>query len=268
MSPRRVLTACALTLVFLSSTPAAAAGPPLISGSCSAIVSGQPGEQLALDPAAVATPIAQELAKLDPLGVLTKAFPGQWAAAGPIPLATVPNGQLQLSGDTIADAVTQRLGQLPLLGPVLQTLTPTVHQTLSSACEILVRVVHPAAAPPAAAPGSPGSPGGTGPAGTGGRSAPAQAAPGTGPAGGGVMFGSPLPDDALVPLSVDGAPGASGADAAPWPPPIAMARRDTRSATALPANRDALSTPTLTALLLLSVVSGLLVHRWVLRGRA
>lgn len=270
MSPRRVLTAGALTLLVMSAAPAVAAEPPITAGSCSATIDGRPGQQLSLSPAAVSAPIARALAQRDPVGALTSAFPGEWAATAPIPLGTVPAGQLQLSGTTIADAVTQRLAQLPLLGPVLQTLGPAVHQTLSAVCGILVRAVPPNAAPPAtpapgspARPGAPAAPGGADSAGHNGLPSPPQ----NGPAGNAVVFGSPLPDEAMFPLTVDGIPGAGLTVAAPQPRAVAATAQTAGSATALPANRDALPTPALTALLLASLVSALLVRKWVFGGR-
>ncbi|HVW43962.1 MAG TPA: hypothetical protein VHC18_21690 [Amycolatopsis sp.] len=272
MPLRRALTAgtLSLSLVFLSSTPAVAETSIPI-GSCSATVDGRPGQQLLLDPAAVAEPITQALTKLDPLGVLTSAFPADWAASGPIPLGTVADSQTQIAGTAIADAVTERLGRIPLLGPVLQTLTSSVHQTLSSRCGILVRPVLPGARPPAAAPGpsgqapAPANPGGTGSPAAGGPAAPA---PDTGPAGGGVVFGSPLPDGALLPLHGGGVPGAGVPIEAQQPVSVVSAPQTAGSAAALPTTRDKVSTSTLTALLLLSLVSALLVRRWVLGGRA
>lgn len=266
MSPRRVLTAGALTILVLSATPAAAAEPAITSGSCTATVDGTPGQQLTLSPAAVAAPIEQALAQRDPLGARTPAFPAQWAAMGPIPLGTVPDGQVQLTGATIADSVTRQLDRLPLLGPVLQTLVPTVHQTLSTVCGMLVRAVPPKNAPPAAPgpavrPVAPANPGGPGSSVSGGP------APATRTGGEAVVFGSPLPGDVLFPLTVDGVPDTGLTVAGPPPPAVAAAAQTSGSAAALPVARDPLPTTALTALLLATLVSALLVRRWVLGGR-
>ncbi|HVV14478.1 hypothetical protein [Amycolatopsis sp.] len=270
MPSRRLLTAgLTLTMLCLTATPAEAADPVLVP-SCSATVTEQPGRQVVLDPAGVTGPIRQALTKLDPLGLLTGQFDTDWAAAGPIPLGTVPEGQAEISGATIADAVTARLGEIPLLGPVLQPLVATVHGTLASLCGILLRGTAPAAAPPASTPGSapqPGSP--TSPGASPSSSSSSARLPDSTASGasGPTVFGSLVPGGALFPLTGSGVPGNGAALDRLQPAALASAPQPAGSAEVLPTRHDALSTSTLTALLLLSVVSALLVRRWVLGGR-
>lgn len=168
---RRLLTAGAMTLTCLSCTPAFAAEPTPLPPlpplpSCQSTVDGQPGQQVTLAPTAVADPVAKALSGVDPLGLLAAPFRATWGAMPPIPLGAVPAGQGAITGDQIADAVTARLGQIPLLGPVLPSLTPAVRGVVAPLCGIVTRGALPVVAPPPAAanppasrPGGPGGPG-------------------------------------------------------------------------------------------------------------
>jgi len=259
------LTAAALALVLAGPTPAVAAEAPVTVAECSATVTGVPGEQLALAPASVTEPVVSALSGLDPLGVLTGTFRSLWAGAAPIPLGTVPVGQVVIPGTRIADAVVTRLGELPVLAPVLAPLVPTVRASLASLCGLVVRGEVPGAPPvTSATPVPPGAAGGSPDAGTpiAGRQWTVAAVPGS-TAGGGAVFGTPIPGQ------LPGAGFPAGAQVPPaggQAPVVLDARRAAGSAEALPAPRgDALSWPVLAGILLLAAVSAQLMRRWGFR---
>ncbi|KDN19203.1 hypothetical protein DV20_26465 [Amycolatopsis rifamycinica] len=233
---------------------------------CSATVTGVPGERLALAPASVTEPVVSALSGLDPLGVLTGTFRSLWAGTAPIPLGTVPAGQAVISGTRIADAVVTRLGELPVLAPVLAPLVSTVRASLASVCGIVVRGEVPGA-PPADPPSTPANPapaGGSPDGGTpiAGRQWTIAAVPGS-TAGGGAVFGTPIPGQ----LPGAGFPAGAEVPQAGGQVPVALdARRSAGSAEALAAPRgDALSWPVLAGILLLAAVSAQLVRRWGFR---
>lgn len=280
MRVRRLLTVGALTLTCLAVTPVAQA-TTVAAPSCSATVEGMPGQRVVLDPAAVTEPVVHALAPLDPLGVLTSGFRSAWADTAPIVVGTIPDGTSEIGGNQVADAVVARLGQLPVLAPVLQTLASGVRGALASVCTLVlhgVGAVPPVVpAPGTPAPGSPapapGQPGGTVKPPVGDDRAPLPVpvgGAGSPSLGSGAVFGSRLPDlmpgGALFPLlgpGVPGSPGTGGADR----PAVVSAPESVGSAETLPTRQDVLSPAVLTALLLLSVVSAQLVRRWVLGPR-
>ena len=267
MRTRILLTVGTLTFV-LAGTPAFAAGSPVTAPGCSSTVAGVPGQQVSLAPASVAEPVVRVLSGLDPLGVLTGTFRTVWASTPPIPVGTVPAGEAEIPGGRIADAVLARLGEIPVLAPVLTPLVSSVRTSLASLCGILVRGQVPGA-PGATTPAEPGQPAGPGaPAGSGTPVAGRQwtVAPVPGPvSGGGAVFGTPIPGQ----LPGAGFPGAAGTgipQAGTEAPVVVEARRSLGSVEALPEQRrDGLSWPVLAAILVLAAVSALLVRRWVLR---
>jgi hypothetical protein len=258
-----------LTFIQLAGTPAFAADSPVTAQGCSSTVAGAPGQQVSLAPASVAEPLVSALSGLDPLGVLTGTFRTVWATTPPIPVGTVPAGQAEIPGARIADAVLARLGEIPVLAPVLTPLVSSVRTSLASLCGILVRGQVPGAPGATAPPAGPGSPAGPGaPAGSGTAVAGRQwtVAPVPGPvSGGGAVFGTPIPGQ----LPGAGFPGSAGSvipQAGTEAPLVVEARRSLGSAEALPEQRrDDLSWPVLAAILVLAAVSALLVRRWVLR---
>jgi hypothetical protein len=271
MRGRHFLAVGAVTLTCLIGAPVATAdtAAPVAAPSCAGTVEGTPGQPVVLDPASVTEPIARALAALDPLGVLTPAFRGAWANTAPLPIGAIPDHPTEISGGRIADAVIARLGEIPLLGPVLQPLASAVRGTLASVCVLLLRAVRPTPPaqpnPPALVPVTPGA----GVGGTPGASTEYTTVgdPGAESPGIGAVFGSRLgdlaPGAALYPMVTIGVPGAPGI------PPLAVATtpRSAGSAETLPANSDELSPVVLVALLLLTVVSAQLVRRWVLGPR-
>ncbi|GAA5154461.1 MULTISPECIES: hypothetical protein [Amycolatopsis] len=274
MRTRQFLTVGALALTLLTGTPAFAT-ESTTAPSCTSTVTGTPGQQVLLAPGSVVQPVVDALSTLDPLGVLTAAFRSGWAAQAPIPVGVVPEGEAEIPGGRIADAVTDRLGDVPLLAPVLSPLVSSVRSSLAAACGILVRgpVVAPAPAPTPASPGPATAPLANP------RVVSATPVPGAewtvvdtpGAPAGGVVFGTRLPGllpgGALFPpLSGAGAPQAGVAAGDAGPAVVAAAPQSAGSGEALPVRRDELSLPVLTAVLLLAVVSAQLVRRWVLRG--
>jgi hypothetical protein len=268
---RTLLTVGTLTLVLLAGTPAFAAESPVTAPGCSSTVAGVPGQQVSLAPASVAEPVVTALSGLDPLGVLTGTFRTVWATTAPIPVGTVPAGQAEIPGGRIADAVLARLGEIPLLAPVLTPLVSSLRTSLASLCGILVRGQVPGS-PGATAPGAPAEPGRPAepgaPAGGGtpvaGRQWTVAAVPGPVP-GGGAVFGTPIPGQ----LPGAGFPGSAGSgipQVGSEAPVVVEARRSLGSAEALPEQRrDDLSWPVLAAILVLAAVSAQLVRRWVRR---
>ncbi|WP_370967164.1 hypothetical protein [Amycolatopsis sp. cg9] len=266
------LAAGTLTLVLLTATPAFAAEAPATVAGCGATVTGEPGAQVALAPASVAEPVVSALSGLDPLGVLTGTFRSIWATTAPIPVGTVPAGQAEIPGTRIADAVITRLGELPVLAPVLAPLVATVRGSLSALCGILVRGEVPGL-PPGATPAPPADPAPPGTIGTSpgggtpiaGRQWTVAAVPGA-TAGGGAVFGTPIPGQ--LPGADFPVPAGSGMPQAAGGPPVVIdTRRSAGSAEALAAPRgDQLSWPVLVAILLLAGVSAQLVRRWGFRA--
>lgn len=263
------LTAGVAALALLSATPATAAEGTVVG--CSATVTGVPGEQVALAPASVTEPLVSALAGLDPLGLLTGTFRSLWAGTAPIPVGTVPAGEAEIPGTRIADAVVTRLGELPVLAPVLAPLVSTVRGSLASLCGILVRGQAPGA-PGGSAPTAPANPAPPGAAGSwpgggtpvAGRQWTVAAVPGS-TSDGGAVFGTPIPGQ--LPGNTVPVPGGSGMPQAGSEAPVVLdARRAAGSGEALAAPRgDELSWPALAGILLLAAVSAQLVRRWGLR---
>ncbi|PWW53706.1 hypothetical protein [Actinokineospora spheciospongiae] len=295
MRTRPFLTAGALSLTLLSAAPAVADEAPVVVADCAAIVTGTPGGRVALAPASVTEPVVSALVPLDPLGLLTGVFRSVWATTAPIPVGTVPTGEAEIPGDRIADAVLARLGELPVLAPVLTPLLSTVDTVLTPLCRILVRGGVPGAPPESAPAPPPPSAGGTVPPGgdgavppgggdppTAGRQWVVAAVPGA-TSSGGTVFGTPIPgrlpgfdlpvgagvpQAGGVPVAVDARPPAGSAEPrADVVPVVADARRAVGRVEGLPTRLpDELSLPVLAAILLLAAVSARLVRRWGLRS--
>jgi len=281
------LTAGALSLVLLSATPAVADEAPVVVAECAAIVTGVPGGQVALAPASVTEPVVSALVPLDPLGLLTGLFRSVWATTAPIPVGAVPAGAAEIPGDRIADAVMARLGELPVLAPVLTPLLSTVDKVLTPLCRILVRGDVPGA-PPESTPAPPPPPaeGAVPPGGgtpTPGRQWVVAAVPGA-VSSDGAVFGTPIqgglpgtdlpvaaglgvPQAGGVPVAVDARLPAGSEAQADRVPVVADTRRAAGRVDALPTRLpDELSLPVLAAILLLAGVSAQLVRRWGLRS--
>lgn len=280
MRPRRFLAANVVMLACFAGTAAgaapAAAAEPVLAPSCSAVVDGEPGQEVVLAPESVAEPLSGALAGLDPLGLLAVPFRAAWQGMAPIPVGTVPDGQAEIPGSQIADSVGRRLSEIPLLAPILEPLTKTASDALVGLCGILVRGAQPST-PPAASPGSPqpGTPGPPGSPSSGGYSGGRLLTPVETSGGSGAVFGprlSGLPSGAFFGLNTSGVPQSgvlAGPQEAQGPQPAAMANSDSAgSAQELPATQpDELSLPALLAALLLAIVGAQLVRRWVLHTK-
>jgi hypothetical protein len=264
-----VMLACFAGTVA-GAAPAAAADPVVVS-SCTAVVDGEPGQQILLSPESVADPVSGALATVDPLGLLAGPFRDAWKAMGPIPVGTVPDGEAEITGPQIAGAVDQRLTEIPLLAPVLTPLTKTVSDALGALCGILARGAWPSTPPASTSPAAPAGPGSPGSPSAGGWSG-GQLVDSAGTSGGsGAVFGERLsgllPSGAFFGLNTSGLPQ-SGVlvGTQPGTQPAALVNSDSAgSAQELPATaRDALSLPALLAALMLAIVGAQLVRRWVL----
>jgi hypothetical protein len=275
MLPRRALIASSLTITCLAGATPASAEESIVAPNCSAVVDGTPGQLVALDPLSLTDPIAGLLAGVDPLGLLAGPFREAWQGGAPIPVGVVPAGEATIAGTAIADAVVARLGEVPVLGLVIQTLTPAVRASVTTACGILVRargalpgVPPPSESPPPGqTPGggagqAPGQPGGV--AGSPavpyrpsaseryyqGLSSGLYRAPGYGPGLGSLAeFGQRAPGAAPVPQA--------GSDPGPT--------RSAGDAEAMLPTRDTVPPAVLLAVFLLAAVGAALVRRLVLR---
>jgi hypothetical protein len=166
MLPRRALIAGSLTITFLTGVLPASAEESIIAPNCTAVVEGAPGQLVTLNPLSLTAPIADLLAGVDPLGLLSGPFREAWRSGPPIPVGVVPaTGEATIAGTAIADAVTARLGGLPVLGLVIRALTPAVRESLATTCGILARArgALPGVLPPPSEAPPPGqTPGGNG----------------------------------------------------------------------------------------------------------
>lgn len=275
MLPRRALIASSLTITCLVGATPASAEESIVAPNCTAVVDGTPGQAVTLDPLSLTDPIAGLLARVDPLGLLTGPFRAAWQGGAPIPVGVVPAGEATIAGAAIADAVTARLGELPVLGLVIQTLTPAVRESLTTACGILARArgALPGAPPPSESPPpvqppgggagqAPGQPGGAAGAPAvpyrpsaseryyQGLSSGAYRSPGYGAGLGSLAeFGQRTPGAAPVPQAVsDPGPARSAGDAE-----------------TMPATRGTVPAVVLLAVFLLAAVGALLARRLVLR---
>ena len=184
---RRVAGPVLLAALLGAVAPVTAnAANPIVLDNCNAVAQGTPGQQVALQPAAVLQPITDTLAPLDPLGILRPQLAATWSALPPIPIGAVSSVAGLIAGNTIGDAVVAQLGTVPVVSPVLSLLTGQLRATLTQFCGVATSPVtppgQPAPPPPAPKP-QPGTPttGATPP----GAQAPApgtqQQSPGAGP---------------------------------------------------------------------------------------
>jgi len=147
--------AIALVLVFagsltslLSGSPAVAAPPPIVIGSCATSVQGAPGQPVSLQSSAVLGVVVDAVRAVPILGPpLAAGTQTAVQALPPIPIGVLPTGTGHITGATIANAVVVELGKLPLLGPVIVQVTQSVQGTLTSVCGVTVTGVNTAAAP-------------------------------------------------------------------------------------------------------------------------
>ncbi|ACU40830.1 hypothetical protein [Actinosynnema mirum] len=126
----------------------AAAAEPVVLGECRTTVRGEPGTPLALSASAVLGPVTDLVRAVPLLGPgLAEPFRAAFAALPPIPIGAIPTGEGVVTGGQIAARVNGELGRLPLLGPVLTTVTGGVGQVLGGLCSVTAIGVNAAVAP-------------------------------------------------------------------------------------------------------------------------
>lgn len=148
----RLLSVTAATLLALASASVgvvtASAAEPIVVGSCATSVQGTPGTPVSLSPNAVLQPVTDLVRAVPVLGPpLAEPFKTAFAQLKPIPIGAVQVGTATITGGTIANAVIAELQKIPLLGPILGTLTTTVRSTLTQGCGVVVTGVNKVAAP-------------------------------------------------------------------------------------------------------------------------
>ncbi len=148
----RLLSVTAATLLALASASVgpvtATAAEPIVIGSCATSVQGTPGTPVSLSPNAVLQPVTDLVRAVPLLGPpLAEPFKQAFSQLKPIPIGAVQVGTTTISGGTIATAVITELNKIPLLGPILGTLTGTVRTTLTQGCGVVVTGVNKVAAP-------------------------------------------------------------------------------------------------------------------------
>ncbi|QFZ23875.1 hypothetical protein [Saccharothrix syringae] len=121
----------------------AAAAAPVVVGTCAATVRGEPGTPLALGTGAVLDPLVNLVRAVPLLGPpLAEPFKQAFAALPPIPIGSIPVGGGVITGGEIANRVNAELVKLPLLGPVITTLTGSVQAELAKVCSVTVQAVN------------------------------------------------------------------------------------------------------------------------------
>ncbi|GAA2666144.1 MULTISPECIES: hypothetical protein [Actinosynnema] len=136
------------TTAWLGAGTAAAAAEPVVLGECRTVVRGEPGTPLALSTSAVLAPVTDLVRAVPLLGPgLAEPFRTAFAALPPIPIGAIPTGQGVVTGGQIAARVNGALGELPLLGPVLTTVTGGVGRVLGGLCSVTAIGVNAVVAP-------------------------------------------------------------------------------------------------------------------------
>ncbi|MFE9744320.1 hypothetical protein ACFYOT_05415 [Saccharothrix saharensis] len=126
----------------------AVAAEPVVVGSCATTVQGAPGTPVALSPAAVLDPVVQLIRAIPLLGPpLAEPFRQTFTALPPIPIGVIPTGTGVITGGDIANKVNAELVKLPLLGPIIVTLSNGVRAELTKLCGVTLQAVNTAAAP-------------------------------------------------------------------------------------------------------------------------
>ncbi|MCC8251146.1 hypothetical protein [Saccharothrix luteola] len=149
----RLVSAAAVVLAVGTAGAAAGSGSavaaePVVVGSCATTVQGAPGTPVALSPAAVLDPIVQLIRAIPLLGPpLAEPFRQAFSALPPIAIGAIPTGSGVITGGDIANKVNAELVKLPLLGPIIVTLSNGVRAELTKLCGVTVQGVNAAAAP-------------------------------------------------------------------------------------------------------------------------
>ncbi|PRY45829.1 hypothetical protein [Umezawaea tangerina] len=126
----------------------AAAAEPVVVGSCAASVEGTPGTPVSLSPGAVVDPVVNVVRAVPLLGPpIADQLRPVFTSLPPIPIGAIPDGKGFITGGQIANQVVAQLNNIPLLGPVISTVSGSVQQTLSGLCGVTVNGVNAVAAP-------------------------------------------------------------------------------------------------------------------------
>ncbi|WP_433266765.1 hypothetical protein ACQPZF_41745 [Actinosynnema sp. CS-041913] len=154
MRTRLTRLAGAVAVVFaVGAVGAIGAGPasaaePVVVGDCATTVQGAPGTPVSLSPAAVVQPVVDLIRAVPLLGPpLAEPFRATFNALPPIPIGAIPTGSGVITGGDIAHKVVAELDKIPLLGPIITTLTHSVQATLTKLCGVTVTGVNTAVAP-------------------------------------------------------------------------------------------------------------------------
>ena len=149
----RLVSAAAVVLAVGTAGAAAGSGSavaaePVVVGSCATTVQGAPGTPVSLSPVAVLDPIVQLIRAIPLLGPpLAEPFRQVFSALPPIAIGAIPTGSGVITGGDIANKVNAELVKLPLLGPIIVTLSNGVRAELTKLCGVTVQGVNAAAAP-------------------------------------------------------------------------------------------------------------------------
>ncbi|MFD7653594.1 hypothetical protein ACFV4N_06400 [Actinosynnema sp. NPDC059797] len=136
------------TAGVVASPGTAAAAEPVVVGSCAATVQGAPGTPVALSTGAVLDPVVNLVRAVPLLGPpLAEPFKRAFTALPPIPIGSIQAGETVITGGEIANRVNAELNKLPLLGPIITTLTGAVRTELTKLCGVTAKVVNGVAAP-------------------------------------------------------------------------------------------------------------------------
>jgi len=149
----RLLGAAAVALVVGVLSAAAGQGTavaaePVVVGSCRTTIEGAPGTPVSLSPGAVVDPVVNLVRAIPLLGPpLADPLRQAFTSLPPIPIGAIPTGSGFITGGDIANKVVGELAKIPLLGPVIGTLSASVQQTLSATCGVTVQGVNAVVAP-------------------------------------------------------------------------------------------------------------------------
>jgi hypothetical protein len=126
----------------------AAAAEPVVVGSCATTVEGAPGTPVSLSPGAVVDPVVNLVRAIPLLGPpLADPLRQAFTSLPPILIGAIPSGSGYITGGEIANKVVAELSKIPLLGPVIGTLSASVRQTLSATCGVTTKGVNAVVAP-------------------------------------------------------------------------------------------------------------------------
>ncbi|HKN95619.1 MAG TPA: hypothetical protein VJX10_00775, partial [Pseudonocardiaceae bacterium] len=143
-----VAVAVSTGAVLATAGLAQGASAPIVIGSCATTVEGKPGTPVELAPSAVLSSVVSAVEAVPLVGsTLAKEAGSAFAALPPIPIGSLPTGTGTISGGQIANDVAAQLGKIPVLGTVLDVVTPRLKSTLTSLCGVTVKGVNAAAAP-------------------------------------------------------------------------------------------------------------------------